>query len=188
MNDISSTIDWDLVQLQYEVLHEAPNDIAEAYGVSVDVIMYAIESRGWDQKPYSESVGSWHDVATLENKTPDIVEALVNKATITQLLKIQNFNSRYVRLESLAISKLQSLITSIDETLPTATDQLKTAVQTLAALKEVSERRITGGTASADDELVQDKNVFNINVLSNSERLADGDKPAVQVQAAKLPN
>ena len=172
MNDLQ-IIDWDLLRLQFEVLHESPVNLAEANNVSVEAIEYAIEEKGWKQKPYSDVIGSWKDLQTLEDKTDGIIDALKKRNRIIQLLKINDFNGRYTQLEATAISKIQNIIANIDSDLPTAAGQIKEAVLAIAALKELSEKT-DAGDASGEEEQVGVHVTIN-NQVPEKETVVDGD-------------
>jgi hypothetical protein len=175
MNNALQTIDWDLVQLQFEVLHESPVDLAEAYNVSVEAIHYAIDTRGWKQKPYSDVVESWKDLDTIENKTDGIIHALKQRNNIIQLLKIQNFNARYTQLEAKAISKISNLMDNIDDASKDAPSMIRELVNAVKDLKSLSAPDSTTKSTEEDDD--QTKFEININAVATQ----DADKPAIQI-------
>lgn len=156
-------IDWDLLQLQYEILHEPLDQIAEANDVSTTTLQYAIEEKGWERKEVP---------MVMDNASGDLddaADALKKRIKVVQLLKIANFNARYTQLESKAITRLKDLVEDLDTGLPHAAAQMKDIISAMKELKSLSES--SGGESINEED--GSGSSLHVNILNQVESVAE---------------
>lgn len=175
-------IDWDLLQLQYEVLHESVESIAAAHSVSVTTLEYAIDEKGWERKPINDIKDSWDSLDTLEDGIEGVTTALRQRNQLIQLLKVASFNTRYTTLESKAITKLGDIIDDIDSMLPSAPMQMKEVVISLKELKAMSEN--SAGLGEGSGEGVGDGRMM-VNIINKVEKATEEQATPIEIEVNK---
>lgn len=127
--------DWDLVRVQYELFGEDPTVIAEENDVSLSMVEYAIEDGGWERLPMSSVSSDIKDLTSLEEVTDDLLDAIKQKMSLHQVVKLSAFNPKYTALEAVILSKATEIAKSLNPDQPGAAQQLKTLTEVISSLQ-----------------------------------------------------
>ena len=135
MTEQPSGIDWALLKLQYEVLHEDVETLAVENGTTPRVINYAIRSENWQRVPLTQAIKDWSDIDSLDQLTDSVVEQVTTRLSALALLKQAAMNPRYIALETAIVGKAMEIIRNINSQHPLATTQLKNIAEVFEKLK-----------------------------------------------------
>ena len=167
--------DEGLMQIQYEVFGEDTKSLAKQYDTSPTMIDYIAEEKGWRRLPIAKSAQEWTDqpVGVVDD---DLLAQVRHRMRILQTIKQNTLNPRYIAIESVMLSKLQTVIASIDETEPGAASRLKTAADTFASLRSGQQTPEEQAANSAGPKLV-------VNIMN---QVPDGYKVSQHAQVQVL--
>lgn len=141
--------DWKNIRLQYELLDQSVEDLAEENNIPVSRIKYAIEQEKWTRTPIADAVNDWSTIKGLDLLSDEALGDIQNRIHILNLLKTQALNPRYIALEAALLSKATELINTIDSSQPTAPAQLKSLAEIFETL--VGKRQATPAPGSAEE-------------------------------------
>lgn len=119
-----------LLRIQYEVLHDSIEDMAQEHGVSEAVIRYAIESEGWARQPVT-NLSPTEDQTEIETATTAMQQRLDAAHTLRQGI----LDPQYIKIEAALTAKTIDVINSIQATEPTAAKRLRDLMDILATLR-----------------------------------------------------
>ena len=136
------TIDWNLLKIQYEVFGVSFDDLAHQYGTSIAALEYAAEERGWKRLPVAAGMNQWQEQP--ENITDEILDGVRHRLKLLDTIKQSTFSPQYVALEAAILGKLESLVSALDTSLPTASTQLKGVAEVMGMLRERSSAQLVG--------------------------------------------
>jgi len=174
-------IDWDALQVQYEVFHEPVKTLAEENHVDPVLIEYAVEEKGWKRTPISGVMHKVKDVGDLEEITDDILMAVGDRLAAVNILKAATMNPRYIALETAILAKAREIVMSMMAQGPTAGDQLKKVAEILTSLREYSIPSMAKAKGANEDDGRVVVQIMNTVDLIQSEPEA---KPVVEISSS----
>lgn len=113
-------LDWDLLQLQYEVLGESVENICKEHDVSTGLLKQAITEKGWKSKK---------PIATTE-----FVEDIEQYTTYVSACRQKLTAPLYTKIEYLILQKSIKIVKNIEEDDTKASTKLKALAGTLESL------------------------------------------------------
>lgn len=116
------TADWDLIQLQYEVLNESIKIICQDNDISEGLLHQAISDNGWARPDNKVSAST------------DFVETVEQKATYISTHRQKLTAPIYTKIEYVLLSKSLEALKNVDTLDRNATSQLKAIAVTLDTL------------------------------------------------------
>lgn len=116
-----------LMQVQYEVLHETIEKIADEHDVSREMVEYAITQHGWERKNLNDS----EQANAIEAVNSDRQMALEAVHTLRQGV----LDPQYIKIEASLVNKAIEIINSIQAAEPTASRRLKEITDILSTLR-----------------------------------------------------
>jgi hypothetical protein len=116
-----------LMQVQYEVLHDSIDKIADEHDVSRKMVEYAVKQHGWERKDLSAS----EQGDALEVANTDRQMALEAVHTLRQGV----LDPQYIKIEASLVNKAIEIINSIQAAEPTASRRLKEITDILSTLR-----------------------------------------------------
>ena len=145
-------VDWDAVQIQYEVFHESIENIAAENQISRSLVEYAIEDKGWKRTKLNGQMQQVKDVGDLEEVTDDVINSMGDRLSAINMLKAATMNPRYIALETAILAKAREIVSSITPGTPTAGDQLKKVSEVLDKLRTAAiPNNMAGQHGNGDD-------------------------------------
>ena len=125
-----------LMQTQYEVLGESCEDIAENHGITVQMVLYAVEKYGWTRNEFDPE--TLQKVATQRQSMMDSVHILRQGA----------LDPQYIKIEAAITHKAQEVIRAIEPESAKATDKLKDMTEILSKLRPTTAMMKSDGSSN----------------------------------------
>jgi len=145
-------VDWDAVQIQYEIFHESVENIASENHLTPTMVEYAIAEKGWKRTKLNGKMQQVKDIGDLEDVTDDVLSAVGERLSAINMLKAATMNPRYISLETSILAKAREIVTSIVSAAPNAGDQLKKVTEILEKLRSAGIPQSVNSGASGDKD------------------------------------
>lgn len=116
-----------LMQIQYEVLHEDVQDIADNHAVSKQMVEYAVRTHNWERRTLTES----EQTEELNSANSDRQVALEAVHTLRQGV----LDPQYIKIEAALVAKTINVVNAIQVTDAKAASKLKELTGILATLR-----------------------------------------------------
>lgn len=152
--------DWTSLRMQYEVFGETPESIAEQYGVSRTMVVYAAEEQGWQRLPIADTVHDWKDINNLDVIDDALLDDVKKKMKILSVLKQNALTPKIILAKATLIGKTLDVIKNIKPEYPHAPTQLKACTEVLTALSvdmdidATGDKNTQGGAAGLTVQIV----------------------------------
>lgn len=162
--------DWKLVRMHYEVLGETVQELAKSHNISSNLINAALKSEQWERHPIVKSVKHW----TKSNRDEEgFQDDIKSKADIMALLRAANRSPDLFRVESILLSKIESICGEIKDDDPDASRQMKNLVECIKELQPVPVKGDGGDTGGVEIKI--------LNHFGDTPRLGCDVTPAIQI-------
>lgn len=139
--NIRSTIDYRLLQLQYEVFGLPIEELSDQFGVSTAILQVIIEEKGWKRRELTDNL----PVGRTDMTPAQIMDQVDDRITQLNTLKKATLNPGYIALETAILGKVLDAVSALNAEHPTSLALLKTAALVF------NELRNAGGTAASPD-------------------------------------
>lgn len=156
---LTSVIDWDTCKLQYEVLGDSLERVAETHNLSPDAVRRIAEEEGW--APIDPSTSSMQDMNTY---LVEVRRSLQVKLDLASLYREIELFPKITAIEDKLVDKIDRTLQAIDTTDPRSAGALRALGQTLYAIAERKDRY------AADDELGSDDTTYTVEIVSAADK------------------
>ena len=156
---LTNVIDWDTCKLQYEVLGDSLERVAETHNLSPEAVQRVAESEGWT--PIDE------ESTTLQSMTSyltDVRRSLQVKLDLASLYREIELFPKIIQIEDSLVEKIRQAVSKVDTDDPRSAGALRALGQSLYAIAERKQRY------SADDELGQDDTTYTVEIVSAADK------------------
>lgn len=154
------TTDWAAIKNRYETQGKTTAELAEEFGISKEVVDYAVENEKWRHRNVEKMLIELEAKSPKEEAVETLTELLKNKYSLAEILKDERLQPKYHILEAVVLKKAVEVISSIQQDLPSAGLQLSQAMNAVKALYETSK---AGGKAEDNDKTAKGLTVKILN-------------------------
>lgn len=158
-NWLTTIIDWDTCKLQYEVLGDSLERVAEVHGIPLQSLQRIAEEEGWKKLDPSTSQSEITDYLV------EVKRSIQVKLDLAKLYREAQLFPRITDLEDRIIDRAETIIANLDTTDVRAANALRALAQTLHAIAD------RGNKYTEDDALLSSEDkTYTIEVVAPPER------------------
>jgi len=156
---LTSVIDWDTCKLQYEVLGDSLERVAETHNLSVIALQRVAEEENW--QPINPDTTSVQDMTSYLS---DVRRSLQVKLDLASLYREIEIFPKVTEIEDSLVEKIQSALRHIDVTDPRSAGALRALGQSLYAIADRKNRY------TSEDELGTDDTQYTVEIVRAADR------------------
>jgi len=156
---LTAVIDWDTCKLQYEVLGDSLERVAETHELSVDAVRRVAKEEGW--VPIDPNASSLQEMT---NYLSDVRRSLQVKLDLASLYREIELFPKVTEIEDSLVGKIQSALSNIDTTDPRSAGALRALGQSLYAIADRKNRY------TSEDELGSDDTTYTVEIVKAADK------------------
>ena len=153
------SVDWDVMRLQYELLHEDIAALAAENQISPVIVERAVRKGDWQRMAFKDVSQSFNEILAVDEITDEVLDKVETRVKILHALKRAALNPRLITLEAAIVSKAIEVAGAV------RSDDALASSRLVALSKIVTEMRLGGVSASsangADDTPRISVNIMN---------------------------
>lgn len=172
---LTSVIDWDTCKLQYEVLGDSLERVAETHNLSPSSVRRVAEEENW--QPIDPSNATLQDMTSY---LVDVRRSLQVKLDLASLYREIELFPKITSIEDKLVEKIRSAVNSVDTTDPRSASALRALGQSLYAIAERKNKY------AADDELSQEDTNYTVEIVSTADKAISRANNIKMVQAKQV--
>jgi len=156
---LTSVIDWDTCKLQFEVLGDSLERVAETHSLSPEAVRRVATEENW--KPINPDTTSLQEMTSY---LADVRRSLQVKLDLASLYREIELFPKVTEIEDTLVEKIRVALNNVDTTDPRSAGALRALGQTLYSIAERKNKY------SVDDELGQDDTTYTVEIVSAADK------------------